>query len=193
MFRFTITELKYRTLCVRKSFLSLLLQMSHLSQSVKGKMIFWHLDPVWSPAAGCLNPRVESNDSTVLLKFDPVWSPQIRSAIYIQPNAMPKLKLPRLTKWNPIIISALLLIFIFVLFNKYYCVLSKNFVTYSTATRIHLYYMLNSYDNFRQKYLKTSNFKIHMLVLLSSLCIPSILKALQVHSGPHFLTCGYQL
>ena len=26
------------------------------------------------------------------------------------------------------------LIFIFVLFNKYYCVLSKNFVTYSTAT-----------------------------------------------------------
>ena len=36
-----------------------------------------------------------------------------------------------------------------------------------------------------------SNFKIHMLVLLSSLCIPNILKALQVHSGPHFLTCGY--
>ena len=41
------------------------------------------------------------------------------------------------------------------------------------------------------KYLKTSNFKIHMLVLLSSLCIPNILKAPQVHSGPHFLTCGY--
>ena len=50
MFRFTITELKYRTLCVRKtwrSFLSLLPQMSHLSQSVEGKMIFWR--PVWSP------------------------------------------------------------------------------------------------------------------------------------------------
>ena len=30
------------------------------------------------------------------------------------------------------------LIFIFVLFNKYYCVLSKNFVTYSTATQIYI-------------------------------------------------------
>ena len=51
MFRFTITELKYRTLCVRKTWRSLLPQMSHLSQSAEGKMIFWHLDPVWSP--GC--------------------------------------------------------------------------------------------------------------------------------------------
>ena len=30
------------------------------------------------------------------------------------------------------------LIFIFVLFNKYYCVLSKNFVTYSTGTQIYI-------------------------------------------------------
>ena len=98
MFRFTITELKYRTLRVRKtwrSFLSRLPQTSHLAQSVKRKMIFWRLDPVWSP--GCLNPRVESNDVK--------------------------------------------LIFIFVLFNKYYCVLSKNFVTHLTGTQIHLYYM----------------------------------------------------
>ena len=94
-FRLTITELKYRALCVRKtwrSFLRLLPQMSNLSQSVKGKMIFWRLDPLWSP--GCPNPRVESNDVK--------------------------------------------LIFIFVLFNKYYCVLSKNFVTYSTATQIYI-------------------------------------------------------
>ena len=94
-FRLTITELKYRELCVRKtwrSFLSLVPQMSNLSQSVKGKMIFWRLDPLWSP--GCPNPRVESNDVK--------------------------------------------LIFIFVLFNKYYCVLSKNFVTYSTATQIYI-------------------------------------------------------
>ena len=61
-------------------------------QSVKGKMIFWRLDPLWSP--GCPNPRVESNDVK--------------------------------------------LIFIFVLFNKYYCVLSTNFVTYSTATQIYI-------------------------------------------------------
>ena len=82
-------------LCVRKtwrSFLRLLPQMSNLSQSVKGKMIFWRLDPLWSH--GCPNPRVESNDAK--------------------------------------------LIFIFVLFNKYYCVLSKNFVTYSTATQIYI-------------------------------------------------------
>ena len=65
--------------------------MSHLSQSVKGKMIFWHLDQVWSP--GCLSPRVESNNSTVLPKFDPVWSPQVGSAKIIQPNAEPKLEL----------------------------------------------------------------------------------------------------
>ena len=104
MFRFTITELKYRTLCVRKtwrSFLSLLPQMSHLSHSVKGKMIFWRLDPVWLP--GCLNPRVESNDGTVLPKFDPVWSPQIRSAKTIQPKAEPKLDLTRLTKWSKVL------------------------------------------------------------------------------------------
>ena len=75
--------------------------MSNLSQSVKGKMIFWRLDPVWSP--GCLNPRVESNDGTVLPKFDPVWSPQIRSAKIIQPKAEPKLELPRLTKWNTVL------------------------------------------------------------------------------------------
>ena len=56
--------------------------MSNLPQSVKGKMIFWRLDPLWLS----LNP----------------------------------------------------LIFIFVLFNKYYCVLSKNFVTYSTATQIYI-------------------------------------------------------
>ena len=64
--------------CVRKtwrSFLSLLALMSHLCQSVKGKMIFWRLDPVWPP--GYLNRRVESNDDTVLPKFDPVWSPQM--------------------------------------------------------------------------------------------------------------------
>ena len=70
MFRFTITELKYRTLCVRKtwrSFLSLLPQMSHLSQSVKRKMIVWRLDPVWSP--GCPNPQVESNDVKLILIF----------------------------------------------------------------------------------------------------------------------------
>ena len=66
--------------------------MSNLSQSVKGKMIFCRLDPLWS--CGCPNPRVESNDVK--------------------------------------------LIFIFVLFNKYYCVLSKNFVTYSTATQIYI-------------------------------------------------------
>ena len=93
--RVTITELKYRALCERKtwrSFLRLLPQMSNLSQSVKGKMIFCRLDPLWS--RGCPNPRVESND--------------------------------------------LKLIFIFVLFNKYYCVLSKNFVTYSTATQIYI-------------------------------------------------------
>ena len=159
--------------------------MSHLSQSVKGKMTFWRLDQVWSP--GCLYPRIESNDATVLPKFDPVWSPEIRtakiiqpkaepklellrltkwrtvlpkfnpvcspeirSAIIIQPNAMPKLKLPRLTKWSPIIILALPLFFIFVLFNEYYCLLTKTVVTYSTATQIHLYYVSNSYDNFRQ-------------------------------------------
>ena len=94
-FRLTITELKFRALCVRKTwrnFLRLLPQMSNLSQSGKGKMIFWRLDPLWSP--GCPNPRVESNDAK--------------------------------------------LIFIFVLFNKYYCVLSKNFVTYSTATQIYI-------------------------------------------------------
>ena len=66
--------------------------MSNLPQSVKGKMFFSRLDPLWSP--GCPNPRVESNDVK--------------------------------------------LIFIFVLFNKYYCVLSKNFVTYSTATQIYI-------------------------------------------------------
>ena len=66
--------------------------MSNLSQSVKGKMIFWRLDPLWSP--GCPNPRVESNDVK--------------------------------------------LIFIFVLFNKYYYVLSKHFVTYSTVTQIYI-------------------------------------------------------
>ena len=60
--------------------------------SVKGKMIFCRLDPLWS--RGCPNPRVESNDVK--------------------------------------------LIFIFVLFNKYYCVISKNFVTYSTATQIYI-------------------------------------------------------
>ena len=45
-------------------------------------------------------------------KFDPVWSPQmseIRSAklVIIQPNAVPKQKLSRLTKRSPIIILAL--------------------------------------------------------------------------------------
>ena len=61
-FGFTVTELKYRTLCVLKtwqSFLSLLPQMSHLFQSIKGKMTFWCLDPVWSP--GC--PTHESNQT----------------------------------------------------------------------------------------------------------------------------------
>ena len=104
MFRFTITELKYRTLCVRKtwrSFLSLLPQMSHLSQSVKGKMIFWRLDPVWSPDS--LKPRVESSEGTVLPKFDPVWSPHIRSPKIIQPKAEPKLELSRLTKWSKVL------------------------------------------------------------------------------------------
>ena len=99
LFRFTITELKYRTLSVRKtwrSFPSLLLQMSHLSQSAKGKMIFWRLHPVWSP--GCLSPQVESNDGTVLPELDPVWSQQIRSAKIIQPNAEPRVELSRLTK-----------------------------------------------------------------------------------------------
>ena len=57
-FRFMITELKYRTLCVRKTWRSFVPQMSNLSQGVKGKMIFWRLDPLWSP--GCPNPRVES-------------------------------------------------------------------------------------------------------------------------------------
>ena len=104
MLRFTITELKHRTLCVRKtwrSFLSLLPQMSHLPQSVQGKMIFWRLDPVWSP--GCLNPRVKPNDGTVLPKFDPVWSLQIRSAKIIQPKGEPKLELTRLTKWSTVL------------------------------------------------------------------------------------------
>ena len=106
MFRFTITELKYRTLSVRKTwrrFLNLLPQMSHLSQSVKGKMTFWRLDPVWSP--GYLSPRVESNDATVLPKFDPVWSSQIRSAKIIQPKAEPKLELSRLTKWSTVLLK----------------------------------------------------------------------------------------
>ena len=62
--------------------------MSNLPQSVKGKIIFWRLDPL------CPNPRVESNDVKLIL--------------------------------------------IFVLFDKYYCVLSKNFVTYSTATQIYI-------------------------------------------------------
>ena len=62
-----------------------------LSQSAKGKLTFWPLDPVWSPCK-----RVESNDSTVLPKFDPVWSPQI------QPNAEPKLELSRVTKWSTV-------------------------------------------------------------------------------------------
>ena len=94
MFRFTITELTYKTLSVRKawrSFPSLLPQMSRLSQSAKGKLTFWPLDPVWSPCK-----RVESNDGTVLPKFDPVWSPQI------QPNAEPRLELSRVTKWNTV-------------------------------------------------------------------------------------------
>ena len=84
MFRFTITELTYKTLSVRKvwrSFPSLLPQMSRLSRS----------DPVWSPCK-----RVESNDGTVLPKFDLVWSPQI------QPNAEPRLELSRVTKWNTV-------------------------------------------------------------------------------------------
>ena len=65
--------------------------MSRLSQSAKGKLTFWPLDPVWSPCK-----RVESNDGTVLPKFDPVWSPQI------QPNAEPKLELSRVTKWSTV-------------------------------------------------------------------------------------------
>ena len=94
MFRFTITELTYKTLSVRKvwrSFPSLLPQMSRLSRSGKGKLTFWPLDPVWSPCK-----RVKSNDGTVLPKFDPVWSPQI------QPNAEPKLELSRVTKWSTV-------------------------------------------------------------------------------------------
>lgn len=100
MFRFTITELKYGAVSVRKtwrSFPSVLPQMCHLSQSVIGKMIVLRLDPVWSP--GCHSPRINSNDGTVLPKFDPVWSPLIRSAKIIQPNAEPKLELSRLTNW----------------------------------------------------------------------------------------------
>ena len=65
--------------------------MSRLSQSAKGKLTFWPLDPVWSPCK-----RVELNDGTVLPKFDPVWSPQI------QPNAEPKLELSRVTKWSTV-------------------------------------------------------------------------------------------
>ena len=118
-FRFTITELKYRALCVRKTWRSFLPQMSHLSQSVKGKIIFWRLDPLWSP--GCPNSRVESNDVK--------------------------------------------LIFIFVLFNKYYCVLLQNFVTYSTATQIHRSLLhVKQLWQLQAKYPKASNFKIHMLV-----------------------------
>ena len=106
--------------------------MSNLSQSVKGKIIFCRLDPLWSP--GCPNPRVESNDVK--------------------------------------------LIFIFVLFNKYYCVLSKNLVTYSTATQIYTSLLhVKQLWQLQAKYPKTSNFKIHMLVLLSSLCIPKHLKS----------------
>ena len=116
---------------------------------------------VWSPqirSAKIIQPKAEpklelsrlTKWNKVFPKFKSVCSPEIKSAIIIQPNAMPKLKLPRLTNWSPIIILALPLIFIVVLFNKYYCVLSKNFVTYSTATQIHLYYMSNSYDNFRE-------------------------------------------
>ena len=101
MFQFTITELKYRTISIWKtwqSFPSLLPQMSNLSRSVKGKLIFWSLSPFWSP--GCLSPRVESNDSTVLSKFDPLWSPQIRSAKIIQLNTQPKLELSWLKEWS---------------------------------------------------------------------------------------------
>ena len=65
--------------------------MSRLSQSAKGKLTFWPLDPVWSPCK-----RVKSNNGTVLPKFDPVWSPQI------QPNAEPKLELSRVTKWSTV-------------------------------------------------------------------------------------------
>ena len=91
MFRYTITELNTENMAkFSKSSAADVLFISK-----QGKMIFWGLDPVWSP--GCLNPRVQSNDVK--------------------------------------------LIFIFVLFNKYYCVLSKKFVTYLTATQIHLYYM----------------------------------------------------
>ena len=64
-------------------------------------MIFWRLDPVWSP--GCLSPRVESKDATVLPKSDPVWSPQIRSAKIIQPNAEPTVELSRRTKWSTVL------------------------------------------------------------------------------------------
>ena len=42
-----------------------------------------------------------------MAKFKPVCSPQIRSATIIQPNAMPKLKLPRLTRVQLLIILAL--------------------------------------------------------------------------------------
>ena len=129
MFQFTITELKYRTISIWKtwqSFPSLLPQMSNLSRSVKGKLIFWSLSPFWSPGClsprvesndstvlskfdplwspfwspGCLSPRVESNNSTVLSKFDPLWSPQIRSAKIIQLNTQPKLELSWLKEWS---------------------------------------------------------------------------------------------
>ena len=85
----------------RRSFPSVLPQMLHLSQSVIGKMIVLRLDPVWSPC--CLSPRIQSNDGTVLPKFDPVWSVQIRSAKIIQPNAEPKLELSRLIKWSTVL------------------------------------------------------------------------------------------
>ena len=107
-----------------RSFLSRLPQMSHLSQSVKRKMTFWRLDPVWSP--GFLNPRVESNDVK--------------------------------------------LIFIFVFFNKYYCVLSlkfrHSFNRNSNTSVLHVKQLWQ----LQAKYLKTSNFKIH---ILSFLCIPN--------------------
>ena len=73
-------------------------------------------DPVWPQQIRSAKiiqsnaePKLErlSQWSTVLLKFNPVCLPQIRSAIIIQQNAMPKLKLPWLTKWSPIMISAL--------------------------------------------------------------------------------------
>lgn len=61
-------------------------------------------------------------------KFNPVCSPQIRSTIIIQPNAKPKLKLPRLTKWSPIIILALPLLLrrCCSLPSKSECVLPRN-------------------------------------------------------------------